>query len=57
MIHYTENEVFNLLGSVSCKEDLIQINDYIQTYADAYAWYDIDIFNMIINDLSKALKI
>lgn len=53
---YTPDQLFNLLSSVSCEADLIELEHYILSNEIAYKWYDVIIFKICINDLYSILK-
>lgn len=56
MIVYTPDQLFNILGSVSCETDLIEIEHYILSNEVAYQWHTIEILKICINDLYNALR-
>lgn len=56
MILYTTNQIFDILGQISCETDLIEIEHYVLTNSDAYAWYDVLLFNECITDLYSILS-
>lgn len=55
MIHYTSDQIFYLLASVSCETDLIEIEHYTLTNQKAYPYYDLILFKESIDMLYKAL--
>mgnify|MGYP001557516212 CR=1 FL=1 len=56
MIVYTADQIFNILGSVSCETDLIEIEHYVLSNENRYTWYDVELFKNSISDLYSALQ-
>lgn len=55
MIFYTHDEIFNMLATVSCETDLIELEHYILTNQKAYPYYDLILFKESIDMLYDAL--
>lgn len=57
MITYiTTDQLFDLLGAVSCETDLIEIEHYILSNRAAYTWFDLIILTDIIENLYSILN-
>lgn len=56
MILYTADQIFDILGSISCQSDLIEIEHYIISNPTAYAWFDLIIFFECIETLYSVIK-
>lgn len=56
MIVYTPDQVFDLLGSVSCEADLIELEYYIIDNYTRYSVFDFILFITALNDLNKIFK-
>lgn len=56
MIAYTPNQIFDLLGSVSCEMDLIEIEHYIIAHRRSYPFYDLVLFTECIENLYQIFK-
>ena len=52
---YTVDEIFELLGSVSCQSDIIEIEHYVITHRQEYPFYAVIMFATIIETLYSAL--
>lgn len=51
----TPNQIFDLFAIVSCKKDLSEITDYIQSNIKAYSIFDLQLFQGCMNTLWDAL--
>lgn len=56
MILYTADQIFDILGSISCQSDLIEIEHYIISNRTSYAWFDLIIFFECIENLYSVIK-
>lgn len=56
MIVYTTDQIFDILGSVSCETDLIEIEHYVLSNELLYTWYDVELFKNSISDLYSSLN-
>lgn len=53
---YTTDEIFAILGAISCERDLIEIEHYVLSNESAFAWYDVIIIKQCIEDLYSIIK-
>lgn len=51
MIVYTSNQLFDILGSVDCETDLIEIEHYLYSHGQFYSTLDFLLINECITDL------
>ena len=56
MTLYTADQIFDLLGAVSCERDLIEIEHYVLTNHVAYAPYDVGLFLAAIDVFHTVIK-
>lgn len=56
MLVYSPDEIFDIIGSISCEADLIELEHYILSNQTDYKPYLIDIWQLCINDLYSILK-
>lgn len=56
MIVYTADQIFDILGSITCQSDLIEIEHYIISNRAAYAWFDLILFQECIENLYSVIK-
>lgn len=52
---YTTEQIFDLLGSVSCDTDLIHIEHYVISNRKSYTLFDLQLFEKSIDMLYEAL--
>jgi len=53
---YTPDQIFDIIGSVTCQSDLIEIEHYVLSNQISYPGYLVDMWELCINDLYSVLK-
>lgn len=53
---YTEDQVFDLLGSVTCETDAIEIEHYVKSHWQYYSALDVRLFLQSINMINQIFK-
>lgn len=53
---YSPDQIFDIIGSISCQADLIEVEHYILSNQTAYKPYLVDIWQLCINNLYSILK-
>lgn len=56
MIAYTPDEIFDLLGEVSCERDVLEIWHYIIANCTSYTIFDFELFEKSINIYREIFK-
>jgi len=57
MIHYTPEQIFDLLADVSCETDVIEVEHYVHSNWEVYTEFDVKLFLMSINTLHRLFAI
>lgn len=55
-IPYHPDQVFDLLGSVSCETDLIEITHYVHSHWEYYSPIDVNLFLQSISLINEIFK-
>lgn len=53
---YTEDQIFDLLGNVTCETDVIEIDHYVRSHWQYYSALDVRLFLQSINMINQIFK-